>query len=310
MNFYKTAERIVDDARIAMSYPAYESKALEAHRATAARQFSIAGLELKIQKLMAGPNQIADERFKQPIEKLKHKIAETQRKLNAKKEDLTLLSRDYGSELDALYKAKAQLFQKLGSVKEKLDSAYEDLEEASSDLDNWYGKSQRTFFGNGGRALPRHSFFGQSLGDRNSLKGDRDSAGGDIASCKAEKTEIKRSIDLVMGKINALKAERQRGFNLHRSGESRYRIESAMRSLTGLLADASQDCQNLQIGLSGFIDAARHRTGVVSIEAQIEKVSALRQSFLKAFDTEQAKQVRKASHRREWLIAHGRHVEQ
>lgn len=59
-------------------------------------------------------------------------------------------------------------------------------------LDAWYARAEGNWLGNGGRELPRHSFFGQDLADRDFHKSERDNAAQAIDRYKEQRAMMER----------------------------------------------------------------------------------------------------------------------
>lgn len=301
MGIFKSLSSVLDDARIAYSFREYERNARVHHLTSAERRFSTTELERDIANRMAPAHEFAAKRFQHPMDKFKAIMTQLHFDLQNSRERLAIFERDYKGDLDALYERKSQLIDELRSINQAKQEAYSDLEDASDDLARWHSKSTRSFFGNGGKALPKHSFFGQSLGDRDELKCDRDSAGTDISSCKEQAAIVKKELDQVSSGIAQVKADRQRMFDMRAKGYSTWGLQRTIRNDEGLLADVQSDIQFLQGRMDEFLMAAKHRTGCASLEEQIQKVRGLREAFIKLFDTTEAVDRRRSEHRKEWL---------
>lgn len=306
MNIFQKINDIWDDARIAIAFTAYERNARDRHMASAARRFSIAELEADAARRMAVPLRIADQRFVGPISVSNSKAERLQSQIAACTAQLATFERDYQHELNDLFASKSALIAECRSINSAKAGAYAELEAAADGLNRWHARSKRTFFGNGGKQLPGRSFFGQSLGDRDCLKGERDAAGDDIAGYKQALATRRHTMDQVQERIDRVKADRQEMFNLRSQGYSARGLKNTLHACTGHLDDVKQDIEQLQCALNEFTTAAKHRTGTITIEAEIEKVKNLCDSYIRSFDTEHAKSLRKAQHREEWRKRKGK----
>lgn len=306
MNIFQKMGGLWDDARIAMAFTAYEKEARARHLASAARRFSVAELQADAARRMAGPQAIAEQRFVAPISALNGKAAGLQTQIATCNRQLATFERDYRHELDALFASKSALMAECRSLNAAKSGAYADLEAAADGLNRWHARSTRTFFGNGGKQLPRHAFFGQSLGDRDCLKSQRDSAGDDIASYKQALATRRHTMDEVQQQIDRIKADRQEMFALRSQGHSARGLKDDLQRYNGHLDDVKQEVEQLQSALHEFITAAKHRTGTTTLEADIAKVQAMCDAYLRAFDTAQAVDQRKAQHRQAWREQRGK----
>ena len=306
VSIFKAVFGVLDDVRIAVNFPEYERQARTRHIAAGERRFSTVDLETEALRRMADAVAASDQQFGRPLGELNRALSALQLDLQVGRDRLALFQRDYKTELDSLYAHKSQVSEEYRAVKSSVQQAYDDLEEASDDLDRWHSKSRRGFFGNGGKKLPKHSFFGQSIGDRESLKGDRDSAGSDIDSCKRDQAKVKQKLDAAFGQIDQVKEDRAKMFNLRDQGLSNGGLMRLVTLGEGHIADTRQDIEFLASGRDQFILAAKHRTGTIGLESEIEKIRALKAHFLKAFDDAATATQRKAEHRATWLKQKGR----
>lgn len=305
VKLFKKISDVLDNARIAYTFSAFEDKARAQHLASAARRFSTGALEVDAYKRMEATHTIADQRFVQPEIGLNIKVVRIQAALHTSATRLAIFERDYPRELHALHAKRRELSDECRSINSAKSEAYDDLQSAVDDLDDWHSRSSGTFFGNGGKALPKRAVFGQSLGDRDSLKDDRDVAGSEIAACKKALASKRLEIKQVEDRIGQVKADRQQMRDLRAHGCSARTFHEAVVDCTRELDQTKRDIAQLQVNRVEFITAAKYRTGTISIEAEIAKVRARRDAFIHSFDTAQASAQRKASHRAEWLEKKG-----
>jgi uncharacterized coiled-coil DUF342 family protein len=255
---------------------------------------------------MAPSMRAAHSKFQVPIERLTASIHDMERELTTQQDELKLFIRDYKAELELLYKDKQECIERLRSVEMDLKAAYEELSDAVNALNRWYARSQGTFFGNGGRQLPSHSMFGQSIGDRDSLKSDRDVAGNEIDRLKAKRTELKRNLSNHVNQINSVKADRQYMVVLKDRGASKKVLEQSMQRLRQKLSEFALERQHLSAELNEYIRAAKFATNTISVELKRAEVERLRSDFIDAFDEKQAVAARKDLHKAKWMRLHGR----
>ncbi len=306
MKIISTIQRFLDDVRIVASYPAFESVSRKEHLAAAERRFSTVELSREIESRMAPSLRAAHSKFQVPIERLTASVHDMESELSAQKDRLALFQRDYNAELEPLYRAKEECVARLMTVGTDLKAAYEELSDTVDALDSWHARSQGTFFGNGGRQLPRHSFFGQSIADRDSLKSDRDAAGREIGRLKEQRAELRRNISIHVQQINSVKADRQSMFDLRGKGASKQGLEQSMQHLQQKMGEYAQERQHLAAELDQYIRAAKFATGTVTLEHKRAEVDRLRSEFIAMFDAQQVIAARKELHKAEWMRSHGR----
>lgn len=161
---------LVDDARIALAYLGYERECEKQWAAGAERDFSTAHVEQDIRARMTEPLRHVESTFNAPISALEAHCANVRRVVSEAKDKLAILERDFKSELDAAYATLNETRAELEECRQNLSDAYDELKKAKSNLDSWYSKADGNWFGNGGKKLPKHAFFGQDLSDRDRYK--------------------------------------------------------------------------------------------------------------------------------------------
>lgn len=137
-----------------------------------------------------------------------------------------LFVRNFQSEIDKNQNRKTSGYDTLNRLKAELSDAYEDLNSTKTDLNNWYQKSKGNFIGNGGKKLPKHAFFGQSTGDRDSLKHKKDSIYKNIQGLKSDKTRIYNN-EIKHAKLNIgrIKEDQKRLRVLRSKGETKTSLD-------------------------------------------------------------------------------------
>ena len=134
--------------------------------------------------------------------------------------------RNFQREIDKNQNRKTSGYDTLNRLKAELSDAYEDLNSTKTDLNNWYQKSKGNFIGNGGKKLPKHAFFGQSTGDRDSLKHKKDSIYKNIQGLKSDKTRIYNN-EIKHAKLNIgrIKEDQKRLRVLRSKGETKTSLD-------------------------------------------------------------------------------------
>ena len=204
---FKWLTNLVDDARITYGYLGYERECKQQWIADAELTCSTAEVEQDIKARMADPMCHVSNAFDAPICDLESKCENVRSVVSDAKGKLFLLERDYKTELDAAYRSQDEACEQMKKCRQNLSEAYDDLKEAKDNLDSWYSRAEGNWFGNGGKQLPNHSFFGQDLSDRDSYKSDRDSAAHAIGLYKAERSSIEHRLDETRTTVNRIKED-------------------------------------------------------------------------------------------------------
>ena len=197
--------------------------------------------------------------------------------------------------------------------------AYRDLDAAKDRIDAWYSKSERAFFGNAGRKLPKHSLFGQSFGDLEDDKSDRDRAYERVREYKSEIADIKRSLDDcfcqleevksaigdVFASIKQVKADRAYMYQLKKQGLSRSALQREETELRSKLVEAKDAVARIKKLKEEYETQERIRCKVPEIQAKIEALHAARRAFLDSFDLPENVESRRTEHRVLWCRQRG-----
>ncbi|MGV8867867.1 MAG: hypothetical protein ACOH2S_13150 [Janthinobacterium svalbardensis] len=300
------------EEKIRLAFPAYEAAKRAEHLNVSLRQFPTGTLEQELHKLMAEVREEVRMKYAESISALEHEIAvihaeiEKAKKASAKP---AVLRRSYKSELAPLYEQLRGLAAESRVAQVAKQEAYAHLESAHEQIENWHNKSKRSPFlaGNSGRALPKHSFFGQSLGDLNGYKVDRSNAASDITRHKKQVELLNSLRREVSQKIELIKAEQQRKFDLKTQDKSiRESYQSSPHQQVSSLRKLSLNLSKLRTERGEILDAARYRTGAIEVERLILKLKLRRDDFVSSFDEPAVAAARYASHVEDWINAHGR----
>lgn len=234
---------------------------------------SMSQLEIESRAKVAQISGLAQHLFKAEFSNSNNKNERLKSKSNDEIEHLTIVvseknkilkvfTRNYSQELqelhdqkDALLSQKKDIFISKNALEIEIldasnrkDLAYASLNHYKSCIDSWYAKSDSNWFGifgNGGKKLPNHSFFGQSIGDLESYKYDRDCAYSDVQSCRneiecliakkqqlAERVgELKNAVEEIFNKLNNVKSDRTHMYELKKEGHSKSQLQKEISDL-------------------------------------------------------------------------------
>lgn len=330
--------RIVDffrDIRIKIDFSSYEKQCRLEHERRAEATHSTRRLE---SELSAKSTQIlgqTDSLFSAKISHLSGEITQLNIVISQKEAMLGIFTRNYSNELQELYERKKILFSQkndafssmkaldapIESATARKSSAYASVSYYQSCINSWHAKSKRSpwLFGNGGKKMPKHAFFGQSFGDLDSYKSSRDSAYSEAQDCKNEIDrlyvqksklsdqirEIKNDIDDTNNKINVVKLDRDYMYALKKEGHSRTELQKTLSILHESLATLQSKLNTLENERTEFIVAERYRQGVVDLEGKIQSIRSKKNVFLKSFDLDEMRNLRIIKHRQKWMQEKG-----
>lgn len=281
-----------------LAFKRHEREQRDNHRLEAERRFGAVGLRGEIESLSKTIEMEAVQRFSEELRAVEFKIDACADDLRRLRAHLALFERDYRMELAALYETLNQIKQKISDLYDDKEDAFERKDCAKASIDAWYAKSDRSFFGNKGKELPRHSLFGQSFGDLESYKADRDDASEEIVSCAEEIAELKARKKLIGEQIGKAKKCRDEMNALRASGVTRHSLSQSNASRQQEWSQYCTDKCELECDRANFVEAARHRYGVITREAQALDLDARKAGFIEAFETKTAHLRRRVQYRR------------
>ena len=321
------------EVRMEIDFARYERQQREAHQKLAQSRFSTQRLALERFQLLDVIQAKANVEFGMLAEKDK------MRRFEQEAEEirclLSFFLRDYKKEVggllterDRLFLEKKALFEELAVAGKLMSRAFDDKHEAYGKLDlhkdridSWFKKSDRTPFllGNAGKKLPKHSIFGQSLGDLKSDKRRRDSAYLDVQEAKGriEKLKkkqsdlhramdcVKKEIGVVSAQINQVKKDQSTTYKLKRSGHQEAALKDSLRQLRLQISALSDE---IRVGMERkrrVIEEEMRSQKLVSLEAEIKDIEERKELFLNSFDFDESKRRRKQVHREIWLKQRG-----
>lgn len=290
-------KRKVAEFRFELSFQRYEREQREKNRLEAERRFGAVELRGEIDALGKKIEVEAEQRFSAELRTVESKIDACASNLGRMEAQLALLKRDYRTELARLYETLNPIKQKISNLYERKEDAFRRKDRAKASIDAWYAKSERSFFGNKGKELPKHSLFGQSFGDLESYKSVRDSSSKEIVSCAEEIAELKKRRKLLGEQIGKTKKCRDEMNALRTSGLTLDGLSQAISSCQQEMSQHRTDKGELVCNRAKFVEAARHRYGVVTREAQASELHAQMAKFIESFETKTAHLRRRARYR-------------
>lgn len=295
------------ERKIRLAFPTFEAAKRAEHLQISLRKFPTGALEEEVHKLMGDVREEVRAKFEGPIVELENEVARVGSEIAQTKEELAILQHSYKSELDPLYEQLNVLSIETKAAQDGKQKSYADLEKAKERINSWHNKSKRSpfLFGNGGTELPRHSFFGQSLGDLDGYKADKSSASRDIARIRDQLAKLNERRSEIHQGISVIKAARQRMFDLKEQGRSVNRLQLSLSRQQATFLEHASRLAGLRTERGNALDAARYRTGAFEIERLILALKLKRDDFVKSFDDPEVAAARFAAHVEDWINAHG-----
>lgn len=321
----------IQNTRIKFDYPNFENEQRLAYLALAESRFDTRRLRSEISEINRQAANAGDLQCKASIEALQLQIAATERDHQKGLQTLSLLERNYKVELDELYAQKKSLLEvqetllneskilkdEHSKALDERQQAYSELDKAKLKVDQWHSKSKRgpLLFGNGGNKLPDHSIFGQSHGDLSEAKHQRESAAHNVGNLKRRTESIKdkltaykeklsinfSDVGRLTEKISQVKASRQCMYELMAEGVDPAQVRDRVQALQTLLSNLGEDLRSVKSQQYAVVREKQMHLGLLDREADVAKLIAAKETYLKEFDSVQSKENRLEAHRVEWL---------
>lgn len=280
---FKAIRRIGLRLRLEVFCIKHERSAHRRHRADADLHFDIFGLASEITKSEHAVEKEVNGEFGHKLSEAAAQEVHASSALTIAEDNQRLLQRDFKSELDPLYDELARLRQLLSEAYEEKSAAYERLSSAKSSLDSWYAKSDRTFFGNKGKQLPEHAFFGQDLSDRDRHKGQRDSAASDLDDAKRNIARLKGRKSEVGAQIAIIKQDRARMHELRDRRLNRKTAAEHVADCKSSVAAAISATQKVRCARSCYEADLSEQHKLIELRTRLIAMQAQREAFLKTF---------------------------
>lgn len=303
---FKWLTDFVDDTRIAYAYSHYENDSRKQWVEDAERMYSTQNIRRDITARMVAPTLYVSTAFDAPLRLLERELQNNAKVVSDAKAKLTVLTRDYKAELDRAYVTLNETRVRRDLCTQSLSIVYDDLNNAKRDLDSWYSKAEGNWFGNGGKKLPNHAFFGQDLSERDHYKIRRDSAAQEISRLKAERSCLGERFNEARSAVQHIKDARQETFDLKKAGFDKRLVNAVIDREQGKTRSIDNQVAQLTKSRSAYLEQVKDELGVNKLEAEIRRQEQACQTQIRAFDSESATAVRKAKHREDWLAAHDR----
>ncbi len=303
---FTALRNLVDSARIALTFSAFEASARAAYASKAETRFSTSEVRLILDKELSALNDEAQERFGDLIHlntvrrrDVIHTVADAEHKLS-------YFCRDYRFELDRAYEPLNEARASRKNCGEELAQSHDELASAKRSLDAWYCRAEGNWLGNGGKHLPDKSFFGQDLADRDRYKRDRDAAGSLVHQLHEKRNSIDSEIRTLKEEVASIKADRQSMYDLKSQGFERQFLERVISNGRSEAVALDVEIGALQSKKLTFLDQERIRRGLPELEERIAKIELRKSAHLAEFDSIDYKLLRRIIHRAEWKLKHAR----
>ena len=325
----------IQNVKIWIDFPSYNKQCKEEYLALAEFKFSTKKLEEDIQQKL---KPILNEKkvlFDYKFDRLQRDTKSLESGNSNLRTMLSLFEHNYKSELSqkydekkSLYDEKNGLHERINKIREELKDAFEEKDEAyrrvnsaQDDVDSWHAKSQRStfLFGNKGKKLPNHSIFGQSYGDLDGYKYDRDEAYSDAQGCRDEIDSLKSDqnstwlrINEIKDRIHILKAEiintkddRQKMFEMKKKGINSNKLKNKININSNTIKEQTHMLDDIDTQRVDFLKVSKRQAGIDKKEDEIRKIHKEKIQFINEFNKEHSIGLRKTKHREEWLKKYG-----
>tara|TARA_R110002167_G_C12707254_1_gene655188 strand:+ start:10546 stop:11556 length:1011 start_codon:yes stop_codon:yes gene_type:complete len=331
---FKRTKNLINNIRIAVDFISHDRRQRHEHELQAEIKYCTKQQIEKRNSLLKSITLDASTMFDELIDQKAKERALAKDELDKFDLMISLFVRNYKEELnvlhnekDALLEEKNELYKKTNELKgqisyafEKKDEAYRELNQAKNGIDSWHAKSKRTtwLLGNSARKLPRHSLFGQSHGDLDSYKNERDSAYNDVIKAKSEIgslkekqrryfssiNQMKESVGNIFNKINEVKNDRSKMYELKNAGHTKRNLQIERDKIFNNFGMILSELNKFNLRKNEYIEFERGKRGLNDLEMEIKELEEGKAEFLKSFDDSENEISRIRQHRDEWLQKH------
>lgn len=262
-----------------------------------AQTFTTANLEHRLQEARQRLAAELERRFDAPMRANRSSLAALLAKDAALAADEATLLRDHTGELKAAYAELEELKSNMAAAKRVVEDAYDDLKSAKGRISSWHSRSKSALpiYGKRGKPIPNHSFFFFSHSDLDSAKRDADRASARIDDAKRARDRVFVDVRRCGDVIGELKDSRERRRTLLAAGQTRSKIladRAALQPEISRLNGAEGRMQRLR---NECVAAGGTAMEIASIQGSILDALARRADRLRAFDTPEARSVRRDS---------------
>lgn len=293
----------IREFRIWLSFSGYNRKARAAWDNEGQRIFDTSALEKNLNYQLAELESTSRRMWGAEIELREAEARRLNKGLPQLEADLDLFHRDFHRELEEAYRNLNEIKDEQRSCADELREAHEALNEARSEIRAWHEKSTRTpwLFGNAGRELPRHSIFGQSFGDLDDLKADRASAVYAIRRASDRRADLNSSFQEVLESIRRIKFDRQRMFELRKSGHNKRVLGSRIVEVCKLRDDSHHRADELRMKRTAWEMKERKSSGIEAMQDSLKETRLAHDEYRARFHSKEEHAKRRAQHRAAWM---------
>ncbi|MEQ1514896.1 MAG: hypothetical protein ABL931_00235 [Usitatibacteraceae bacterium] len=280
---FKSIRRIGLRIKLEIAFIKNERDAHRNHLADADSRFDIAGFEAEITAIESAIEREVKTEFDTKTSAVAAKERHASSALALAESNQRLMKRDFKSELDPLYDELSRLKDNLSDAYERKSDAHKRLSSAKSSLNSWYAKSDRNFFGNKGKKLPKHAFFGQDLSDRDSYKRQRDSAAYNLSAAQNEINRLKGRKRAITAMVGTIKQDRAQMQELRDSGLNRKLAAEHVAHCRAAVSKANIEAARILHDRSIFEAELMERYMLPTLRQRLMAMSLDRDAFVNSF---------------------------
>jgi hypothetical protein len=286
------------EAFVQGTFRSFEAQERQRHLAEAENRFDASSLRSELQRFLQPHHDRCGEVFDVPLAEAMREFEKANAERVRAEERLVLLGRNFNEELMTEMVSKSRLERERKELFAQQAKAAGRLHDARGQIDRWHNRSKRGGpFGNAGKVLPSHSPFGQSFGDLNSVKAERDEAADKNQASKRLLDENRERLDACRDEIERIRLERGQQEDLYRSGHSVQSVRDEIEQLIGRCKGLAASQSTLRQRRGAFLARANELAPAQSLKQAIAVRESQGKAFVESFDTEPARAARLMRHR-------------
>jgi len=286
------------EAVIQGTFRSFEMQERRRHLVEAENRFDASALHSELQQFLQPHHDRCGEVFDGSMAEAERGFRKADAERVRAEERLVLLGRNFNEEPMTEMVSESRLERERKELFAQQADAAARLQDARGQIDRWHNRSKRSDpFGNAGRPLPNHSPFGQSFGDLNSLKAERDEAADENQAAKRLLDENQKRLDACRAEIKRIRLERGQQDDLYRTGHSVQNTREQIEHLIGRCRELATSQLTLKQRRDAYLARINDLAPAQSLKQAIAAREGQRKAFVESFDTEPARAVRLLRHR-------------
>lgn len=290
---FQQMKRLATYIRFEFAFRNYERSEKKARLAKAELEYSTVRLEEEIVQVNSQIEQEIKAQYATRRIQYVNNISDIKIELSQIELQLSILQRNYKSELQPIYDEFDEIKDDLQILYEAKKDAYDDLNTAKSLISSWYARSEGVFFKNK-KQIPQKSFFGQTQDELVSYKRRRDSAHYEIKTLSEKIAHLKSEKEDLRSSLVAIKQDRDVMYTLRNAGFNSKTLTVEAGHKRSLLENTQIALKSLETEVLIATSQKQIQYGLIERREKIQSLINQKADFVASFSTDRARLKRRA----------------